>query len=372
MSDLGQWFGKTSGTNSGFVVLNLEFQNPLIGRIMFADDNLQNPALSATIKFNTFGKEIDAELFDFEYFDYKTLQFEHSALANRRPNVRIATKGEIHGFLEGQRIMGSWSTDTDMRGEFQVDKSAVKTKKEPDLKIKSWDNFKKHVASLVGKECRYIYRGQKELEWNLCPCFYRNGRSDLLRYARNDVPMLAHQINAISTFKYDLNKTDEFGALLNLAQHHGYPTPLLDWTESPYVAAFFAYENVSKLFKRGFVRIYILNHLEWMKRTYQSRSIIDPRPTLTVSVLPAINNNRAIPQQSVYTFSNIEDIQGYINYYENLFNTKFLTVIELPSGERNNAMDDLRYMGITAGALFPGFDGICKALKERYFMPAQD
>ena len=39
MTTLGQWIGKTSGTNSGFVVLNIELENPFSGRIMFADDN---------------------------------------------------------------------------------------------------------------------------------------------------------------------------------------------------------------------------------------------------------------------------------------------------------------------------------------------
>lgn len=372
MVSIGQWFGKTSGTNTGLAVLNLEFLNPLAGRIMFADDDLKNPALSAAIKFNSLGKTVEAELFDFEYFNYATLQFEHSRVVNLRPDVKLATKGIISGVLKENRITGSWSTDSDTNGEFSLEKSVVDKMRKPDSKIGSWDKFKKYVSSLVDKRDGYIYRGQKDLKWNLCSSFFRNGRNDLLRYARSDVPALAQNINATSTFKYDLNKNDEFGALLNLSQHHGYPTPLLDWTESPYVAAFFAYENVSKLTKRGSVRIYIFNHLEWMRKTYQSRSIIDPRPTLTVSILPAINNNRAIPQQSVYTFSNMEDIQGFINYYEGLFNTKFLTVIELPVKERNKAMDDLRCMGITAGALFPGFDGICKALKERYFMPIRD
>ena len=65
--------------------------------------------------------------------------------------------------------------------------------------------------------------------------------------------------------------------------------------------------------------------------------------------------------------TNIDDIEAYIKFKESENQKKYLWVIDLPTRERKKVVEELSYMGITAGALFPGLDGACEELKERNF-----
>jgi len=110
------------------------------------------------------------------------------------------------------------------------------------VSLKSWDEFNKEIARLLGLG-DFIWRGQR-LDWPLICQFDR-------------IPRRGNRVNALkdhgNTFLRAIRgrrgsnppplakeKTD---AIWALGQHYGLPTPLLDWTESPFVAAFFAFQD---------------------------------------------------------------------------------------------------------------------------------
>ena len=90
-------------------------------------------------------------------------------------------------------------------------------------------------------------------------------------------------------------------------------------------------------------------------------------PNVTVLDALAFGNPRAIPQQSISTTSNVDDIETYIKEMETNQKVIYLEAIDLPASERNHVMRELALMGITAGSLFPGLDGACEGLRERNF-----
>lgn len=226
----------------------------------------------------------------------------------------------------------------------------------------SWGRFKEYALE---QKDGLIYRGQAR-HWRLRTSFHRTGHADLISYLDEKVPELEHHINAVSDHFYNTNDDRSLGALLNLAQHHGYPTPLLDWTKSPYVAAFFAFEDESRLKKEGQVSIFEFNEKKWTKMAGRSAQIRVPNMVVRTLELPGFGNSRVLPQQSITMYSNVDNIEGIIKTNEQA-SGDFIKAVSIPVSDRNAAMRDLSLMGITWGSMFPGFDGVCKQLRARHF-----
>ena len=262
----------------------------------------------------------------------------------------------------------SWKTDIGTTGACELPRSKAGTTSELSMESKSWNEFKDYVSGLTSK--RYLFRGQKA-PFRLRTSFHRSGRAHLHRFLAQDISALHKHLSGKTAHFFNLAVPDENGAFFNLVQHHGYPTPLLDWSYSPYVAAFFAYRRITKeqAAKAGpdaQVRVLVFDQLQWRNDWNQLPMLILPGPHVSIGEFLAVNNERMIPQQAASTITNIDDIESYIRSKETEAK-KYLWAIDLPVRERVGVMAELAYMGITAGSMFPGLDGACEELRERHF-----
>jgi hypothetical protein len=113
------------------------------------------------------------------------------------------------------------------------------------------------------------------------------------------------------------------------------------------------------------VRIFVFDKAMWPDRKENS-TFEFAWPYFKIFEFPAIDNERLIPQQSISALTSVDDIETYIQSKE-CENQKYLKIIDLPKHERPIVMKELSVMGITAGSLFPGIEGACEGLRERFF-----
>lgn len=367
----GQWLGKFSGSTTGSIIINIdERRERYEGTAILLEDEESLP--HSVVSFQTADKE---SAFQFRAgpisaLDPKTgngLSLEE--LKHRLGADEVFSKyADVRGTVDSASLTLSWTTDTGVAGNCALPRSKADQASDLVPLEKNWGGFMDYVSGLKGS--RYLFRGQSH-PWRLRTSFHRRGRADIGRFLTEDVPALYKHLSARTKHVFNLNNPDENGAFFNLIQHHGYPTPLLDWTYSPYVAAFFAYrgitnEEAASAGGTAKVRIHVFDQENWKKDLNQILFLVAPRLHVSIGEFLAIENERMIPQQGASTITNVDDIETYIRSIEANGKT-YLWAIDLPVADRRQVVRDLSYMGITAGSLFPGLDGACQELTERNF-----
>lgn len=365
----GQWFGVNEGENAGEIVVEVDaVDNRFLGyAYVYPTDRTLPPTFAQfVVPVGPSPVTITANIAPLHPHTHEHTTWD--AIRQLYPKADFGEQARAEIAWDAERMTITWSTDIGTVGTATLAASKASTPSALASTKMSWQEFKAHVETIEFR--RFVFRGQKEPR-RLRTAFHRAGRVNMFRFRNEDIPTLHRTMSSRTKHFYQISDPDQLGAFCSLAQHHGYPTPLLDWSYSPFVSAYFAYHRVTKkdieATPDGAVRIFKFDRKRWEANNEIDLRLTQGRRHFSFVDTLAIDNDRMAPQQAVSSITNMDDIEWFIAHIEGLQAQKYLEAIDLPLDERPRVMQELSIMGITAGALFPGLDGICEELKERLF-----
>lgn len=280
----------------------------------------------------------------------------------------------------------------------------MENRKYPTHELREYDNAAELWDALsptqkIDKNCKdnIIFRGQGDAKWSLIPSALRNPPSYLTRRSSpSSDDIVASEIITLMSFVHhcdrvgvripgdspafrhshvDINYQDQWLVspstwpnpevfdLMALAQHHGVPTRLLDWTRIPYIAIYFAVSSC------------LANYKNWTKDSKLAiwafnKELINLHPQIKLHSTAGSISPHLAAQYGLFTVhphtggrGKTAIIHSLDELTEDLAHPVFFKYT-LPVAAAIDAYGLLNKAGFSAASIYPSADGAGKAIHD--------
>lgn len=244
--------------------------------------------------------------------------------------------------------------------------------------LSSWSSFFPFLETEVfhtsiKSRHAYIWRGQRRSDWSISSSldrllqklnFLSAGPKVLERLSAEHLRSFAYAARGrrgINPRKLDFDAdANEWWAL---GQHFGLATPLVDWTRSPFAAAYFAFEEVGSEQTKHRV-VYGLDRLAVERRSKALGGSPEERRGATIEFVEPMSdeNQRLVSQSGLFTKAPI--LVPVEQWVARAFEGSLATVllrIKIPDTARRGCLGTLNRMNINHLSLFPDLTGASRS-----------
>lgn len=259
-----------------------------------------------------------------------------------------------------------------------------------EVRVTTWSQLQEELFKDSWQErlnlhrSHFAFRGLSDATYDL--------KTSLMRLGQDYHKLEGHLLRNFKKYaQANSVQNDSVWNWLSLAQHHGLPTRLLDWTYSPYVALHFATASIQKMEVDGVVwcvdyvkaKSHLPEELQGILRRAGSNSftvemLSDAADGITLESLssrwttpftmfmePPSIDARIVNQFAL--FSLMSDPTAHMDTWLEQHPDLFRRII-IPASLKWEIRDKLDQANMTERVLFPGLDGLSQWL-TRYYTP---